>query len=85
MLDDKATGHFLLQMIQFVSEWEMTMLNTAQNVAGILSEKETQDLAFCFYLSCRCCSFIFQSAFVVISWACPVAEDKERQNQSDIE
>lgn len=22
MLDDKATGHFLLQMIQFVSEWE---------------------------------------------------------------
>lgn len=22
MLDDQATGHFLLQMIQFASEWD---------------------------------------------------------------
>lgn len=84
MLDDKATGHFLLQMIQFVSEWERDDVKHSTE-CGRDSVWERNAGSGLLLLSCRCCSFIFQSTFVAISWACPVAEDKERQNQSDIE
>lgn len=78
MLDGQPTGHFLLQMIQFASEWVCgDVKHSTECMSGILPEMKMQDLVFCFYLSYRCCSFIFQSVFVAISWAHPVQKIKE--------
>lgn len=77
MLDDQATGHFLSQMIQFASEWVCGDVKHSTEHVRDSAWDENAGSGLLLLFDYRCCSFIFQSVFVAVSWACPVQKIKE--------